>query len=287
MRSTSPPAEQVAGHFGLGSVIGCTPITEGLMNPNWRLSTTGGTYAVKQLRDATPSAGRRQQSVLPVLAARGLPVPSVTGAEVDGHYYLVAPWMPGAHRTGSDLTLDACHGLGDLVGQIHSELRELLPAPPSVADEPRTVDDARADLERLDGLAAAGRDDFDVFARAEIGRRLRLLDEIGHLRPPDDPDVRPAGWTHGDLTDLNLLFDGDTVSGVLDWDRLAVRPYGLEVVRTASVLFEVGDRARTAAFAAGSWPRPARGGADGSAARRLVRPTPEVACAVSLTVMFS
>lgn len=263
----------MASRFGLGEVIDCAPITEGLMNPNWRLTTTAGVFAVKQLRDAAPAAGRRQQWLLPVLAARGLPVPEVVGAEVDGHYYLVARWMPGRHRLGSELSPAACRALGDLVGRIHIGVAEAMPgvearltadepktkAGPAaavaglapLADRPRTVDDARADLARLGRIAAAGRDGFDLFAGAEIGWRLRLLDEIGDLRPPDDPDVRPAGWTHGDLTDLNLLFDRDTVSGVLDWDRLGVRPYGREVVRTATIMFEIGDRTRVAAFAEG------------------------------------
>ena len=280
----------VASHFGLGEVIACTPVVGGLMNPNWRLTTTAGVFAVKQLRDATPAAARRQQAVLPLLAAGGVPVPETSGAEVDGHYYVVARWMPGRHRAGSELSRPACRALGDLLARIHLGLAvampeaqagpagaqavlsraeaglsrakaglagagagRALPVPelPPVADRPRTVDDARTDLERLGRIAAGGRDDFDLFATAEIRRRRLLLDEVGGLRPADDPDVRPAGWTHGDLNDLNLLFDGDAVCGVLDWDRLGVRPYGLEVVRTATVLFEVGDLGRVADFAAG------------------------------------
>jgi len=221
------------------------------MNPNWRLSTTGGAYAVKQLLDADPAAGRRQQSVLPRLAARGLPVPSVAGVSLDGAYYLVAPWMPGVHRAGDSLSPGACRALGDLVGRIHHELRESMPAPSPLADRPRTVDDARAELERFGRLAAAGNDAFDRGAAADIVERLRLLDDVAHLRPADSLEVRPAGWTHGDLNELNLLFEGDEVSGVLDWDRLGVRAYGLEVVRTATLMFDVGDLGRTAAFVAG------------------------------------
>jgi Ser/Thr protein kinase RdoA (MazF antagonist) len=175
--------------------------------------------------------------------------------EIDSRCYAVAGWLPGVHRTGPQLGLAACRALGDLVGRIHAGLRELRPSPPSIADEPPTVADALAELDRLGERAAAGSDDFDRFAAAEIARRKRLLRRDGHLRPPSDPAVRPVGWSHGDLNDLNLLFAGETVSGVLDWDRLAIRPYGLEVVRTATLLFAVGDRGvdlrRTAAFAAG------------------------------------
>jgi hypothetical protein len=53
----------------------------------------------------------------------------------------------------------------------------------------------------------------------------------------------PAGWRGGGV-----------VSAVLDWDRIAVRPLGEEVARTAQVQFgELGyfDLERVAAFAAG------------------------------------
>jgi Ser/Thr protein kinase RdoA (MazF antagonist) len=248
----------VASRFGLGDVIACTPITEGLMNPNWRLTTSAGVFAVKQLRDVTPAAARRQDAVLPLLAARGVPVPEVIGgvAEIDGHYYTVTRWITGTHRAGSELGLAACRSLGDLVARIHLGLADTMPepAPRTLNDRPRGVDEARADLARFGRAAAAGHDDFDRLAGADIRRRLRLLDEVGHHRPSDDPGLRPVGWTHGDLNGLNLLFDPTderTVSGVLDWDRLAVRAYGLEVVRTATLLFDVGDLRRTAALAAG------------------------------------
>jgi phosphotransferase family enzyme len=82
-------------------VIGVRRITEGLMNPNWQLSTTTGVYAIKQLRDADPSAGRRQQSVLPLLAARGLPVPEVIGDQVGA----LRRWWTG-HRDEFDKALE-------------------------------------------------------------------------------------------------------------------------------------------------------------------------------------
>jgi Na+-transporting NADH:ubiquinone oxidoreductase subunit NqrD len=44
--------------FGLGAVSSCTPITHGLMNPNWHLVTSTGEFAIKLLRDATPAAVR-------------------------------------------------------------------------------------------------------------------------------------------------------------------------------------------------------------------------------------
>ena len=65
----------------------------------------------------------------------------------------------------------------------------------------------------------------------------------------------PFGWTHGDLQFRSILRDGGVVSAVLDWDRIAVRPLGEEVARTAQVQFggELGylDLERVAALTAG------------------------------------
>ena len=260
LKARLPPAviALLADRFAVGAVSSCVPITQGLMNPNWRWETAAGVFAVKQLRDATPDAVRRQHRILPRLAERGLPVPTPRATrggdpltEVDGDWYAMIGWLPGVHRTGSQLSVPACRSLGDLVGRIHVRLREVLPdAPPSLPDDPRRVDDTLAELDRLAGGAAARRGDFDVFATAEIAWRRELLRRVGGLRPQTQAAVRPVGWTHGDLNDLNLLFTGDDVSGVLDWDRLGVRTYGLEVVRTVTLLFGA-DLRRTAAFVAG------------------------------------
>jgi hypothetical protein len=53
--------------------------------------------------------------------------------------------------------------------------------------------------------------------------------------------VEPCGYTHGDFQYLNLLWNQGRVSAVLDWDRLDVRPVGLEVARSATLLFGCGD----------------------------------------------
>jgi homoserine kinase type II len=207
---------------------------------------------------------RRQHQVLPLLAGHGLPVPAPRTTrggdsltEVGGDWYAMIGWLPGLHRTGSLLSLTACRRLGELVGHLHTGLREVLPdAPSSLADDPPRVADTAAKLDRLARAAAARRDGFDIFAASEIAWRHRLLHQVGELRPQTEAAVRPVGWTHGDLNGLNLLFTGELVSGVLDWDRLDVRPYGLEVVRTATLLFGTGDHRgadlrRIAAFAAG------------------------------------
>ncbi|GAA2847134.1 hypothetical protein Acy02nite_03660 [Actinoplanes cyaneus] len=245
--------EAVAGEFRLGRVVSCQPVQTGVMNLNWQFTTDRGMFAVKRLTDRPPEAVRAGQSLLPRLAERGFPVasPHLTSTgdtilTIGDFSYAVNDWILGAHPTGSELAPGACTELGDLVGRLHLALAELCPpAPRRLPDTPATVAHARAELERFARLS----DGSDGFGRDGIARRLELLDTIGDQRPPT-AEVSPCGWTHGDLNPLNLLFRNGQVVGLLDWDRLGVRPYGLEVVRTATILFGT-DLGRVAAFVEG------------------------------------
>lgn len=253
--------ERIAREFRLGRVVDCRAVQTGVMNLNWQLTTELGTFAVKRLTDRPPEAVRAGQELLPRLAEKGFPIaaPRKTQEDqllikIDDFRYAVNDWILGRHPTGDDLDLDSCTALGDLVGRLHPALTDLCPpAPDHLADSPTTVAEARAELVRFARRAQQTGDDF---GRDEIPRRLELLDVLAGQRPPD-ADLTPCGWTHGDLNPLNLLVDDHgRITCLLDWDRLDVRPYGLEVVRTATILFSAGGRSpldldRTAAFVRG------------------------------------
>ncbi|TDC97313.1 hypothetical protein E1285_03960 [Actinomadura sp. 7K507] len=238
-----------------------------MMNPNWRLETDRGGFALKQIVDVTLPKARRSLSVLGILSAEGLPVcaPRLVGtdpvAEIDGRGYCVLEWAEGAHRSGTSLDQGEAHGLGVLVGRIHMALA----SPRAGLDRPEEASRAKvttpeAALEEadrfLDVITALDEDaPFDVDARRRLRRRKVLIDAHAGRRPADEVPVGPAGWTHGDLQPLNLLWRAGEVTAVLDWDRLAVRPYAEEVVRTAQVQFTTDggrlDLHNVSAFVAG------------------------------------
>lgn len=110
--------------------------------------------------------------------------------------------------------------------------------------------------ERL-AVAVAAQDSASTFDKeAAIALKARRAMIAAHTdRLPDgEVPVGPYGWTHGDLQYRNLLWSGSELSAVLDWDRVAVRPYAEEVARTAQVQFggaEGFDLERVAAFVGG------------------------------------
>ncbi|WP_051807224.1 phosphotransferase [Actinoplanes subtropicus] len=233
--------------LGLGRVRDCRPIATGVMNQSWRLTTDAGVFAVKRLRDRTPDEVRVVNELLPRLAGEGFPVPTPRGdpVRIGGDWYTATAWLDGVHPENATLRED----LGDLVGRLHVALATLCPpAPRRLPDVPENPFKSIKKLAVYAGRPPA--DDFDRCAAEEIEWRREMLAELADQRPAD-AELAPCGWTHGDLQPFNLLVDADgRVSGILDWDRLGVRPYGLEVVRTATIMYgHALDR--IAAFVAG------------------------------------
>ncbi|MEU8269879.1 phosphotransferase [Sphaerisporangium sp. NPDC049002] len=197
---------------------------------------------------------------LPVCAPRATVSGDVV-AEIDGRGFCVLPWAEGSHRPGAALTVNETADLGRLVGRLH----EALAAPDigldPVADRPRMkvtpANAALAEADRFLQIIATReeRDAFDAATLEALRQRRELLFGRASEAPRDDLTLGPVGWTHGDLQPLNLLWRDGAVVAVLDWDRLGVRPYGEEVVRTAQVQFTSDDGRldleRVAAFTAG------------------------------------
>ncbi|MEU9888429.1 phosphotransferase [Sphaerisporangium sp. NPDC051011] len=240
--------------FGLGQASSVSYLPSGMMNRNWRVETQQGVFALKELVDVPVPKARRSLDVLRALAADGLPVcsPHLTPhgdsvLEVDERAYCLLPWAHGVHREGSSLTAEEAAELGRLLGWTHQALAASRTGLESPAGRPQarvtTPETAAAEAERFLQLIAALDEPqtFDRAAARALEQRKELLVAHADDRPGDEVPAGPVGWTHGDFQPLNLLWDNDHVSAILDWDRLAVRPYGEEVVRTAQVQFTTSD----------------------------------------------
>lgn len=269
---THLPADDLAElirAYDIDEVLDRQHLTDGLMNVNWRLDTQVGRFALKRVTDVPLDRLRRNLAVLPVLASYGIPVctplPTTHGdviAEVRSGIYCLFSWAAGEHVRGTDLSLTQTSKLGTHLAGLHTALGRAadeagMPSEPtSVTAEVTEVGRAVQKADRLaEAMSARGAGDaFDRAAGTALAERKILLDKHTHLRPERDIPAGPHGWTHGDFQYRNLLWADGELNTVLDWDRLGVRPYAEEVVRTAQVQFGVGgvfDLERVAAFVAG------------------------------------
>ncbi|MEV4335493.1 phosphotransferase [Streptomyces sp. NPDC049590] len=255
--------------FGLGEVWECRYLADGLMNANWRLDTPAGRFALKRVMDVSLDRLQRNLGVLAALSADGVPVsapvPSTAGslvAQVGGSTWCLFPWVVGTHVRGVDLSLSQVAVMGRHLGCLHLSLggaceRGLLPGvPETITTEVTSPERAMEQTERLSAavLDKGTGSDFDKSVAVALDQRRALVVEYADRRPRSATPEGDHGWTHGDVQYRNLLWDGGALAAVLDWDRVAVRPYAEEVVRTAQVQFGVGgvfDLARVSAFVEG------------------------------------
>ncbi|MEU2625260.1 phosphotransferase [Streptomyces sp. NPDC007157] len=260
---------ELAAAFGIGEVRERRYLTDGLMNVNWKVDTSLGAFALKRVTDVSLDRLSRNLGVLVTLAGDGVPVsaPVATAAgslvaEVGGGVWCLFPWSTGTHVRGIDLSLSQVASLGAHLGRLHVSLgracgRGLLPAVPDVVTAEFTSPE-RA-VEKSHRLSAAvadkgGGSAFDEAAAAALDRRRALITEHALRRPQHSTPEGAHGWTHGDVQYRNLLWEDEELAAVLDWDRVGVRPYAEEVVRTAQVQFGVDgvfDLARVSAFVGG------------------------------------
>ncbi len=250
----SPPVRRaaVAGvlrAYRTGPAHEVIPVSEGLLNRGYRVTTETGRFFLKCYVDRTTAsrtAITAQHRATAALHALGLPTaPPLrtrgggTVTTYDGRRFALFPWVAGGHRHGTGLEQQQCGELGALLGRLHGALEQVC-APVRQPSGHRSADPTEserliADLRwRARSRRPAG--PFDALAEQRLTERLDLLAAHRHRRPAPE-DAPPTGWTHGDFHGLNLLYDGGRVAAVLDWDKLGPRPRAEEAVRGATLIF--------------------------------------------------
>lgn len=273
---------RVCSAYGLGELSAARYLPIGVINRNWRVDTTAGVYAVKELQDPLATGVREQHRMMKLLIGRGVPIPQPleqAGGDpvcaVEGAEFTVSVWAPGQHLGGTALSLGQAAVLGELLGGIHVALADVLG--PGEAEPGIALADPGQTLTYLDFLMRTiedkpERDDIDRVALANLSWRRGILTHPA-LSAPVTPQLGPQGYIHGDFHNNNVLWDEGRISAVLDWDRVRVHCVASELIRACLLIFggEDGlDVPRTAAFVRGyRLRRPLTGGQLADAERRM------------------
>lgn len=211
--------------WGRGLLLEAKPTELGIENSNFFVSTEDAwgieTEWVLTVMPEPPS--REALTILERLAGAHLPVPApipdLDGrriGRVEGHPALLTPRLPGVHPERP--TAAQCRAIGDFLGRMH-RISAQLEGPPHPRDLPWLEAGHAAHARRIPhDLASMLRGAIDALASAE--RR-------------DDWARMPTGLVHGDLFRDNAMFDGDVLTGVIDFHHAARAPLAFDLAVAA------------------------------------------------------
>ena len=162
-----------------------------------------------------------------LMAESGLPTPQLIASETDGSqtgaYVNLTTWLPGRVRLGP-LGVEAIEALATAAVIIHA-------TPASPDDRPRP---------------------YAFWAPAEPqvpswARHPRLWQRAIDLFAGEAPATRP-GLIHRDFHPGNVLWQGDNITGVIDWAETSWGPADLDVTHTLTNFAMLHDLRRAEAF---------------------------------------
>jgi homoserine kinase type II len=171
-------------------------VEAGSVNSNFSVRCGGSSYFLRLYEEQDASGAAEEMSTLRVLAASGVSTPTaVASGTLSKKPAALFPWIEGTHACQRAVSAERARAVGASLARVH-----LANAP---ARDGRF--DERALRARLASIDAA------VYP---VDRLARTLDALAR----DRDRGLPSGLTHGDLFRDNVLWDGDRVAALLDFE---------------------------------------------------------------------
>lgn len=199
---------RVAAQHGLGACLGVVPVPAGTVNSNYFLDSERGRVFVRLYEQQDVDGVRYEWALLDHLSARGVPIPTrVRGPEpgalrVGGRPVAVFALVQGEDLCQARVTAQHLHQVGVALARA-SKAGEDFPIR-------RSGRFTLADLVKLHELVEQAR---RPELQAPLARLRALHAELSATAP-----ALPQGVVHGDLFRDNVLWRGQELVALLDWE---------------------------------------------------------------------
>lgn len=211
-------AARELGHlYGL-EIVAVEPLSAGSVNSNFRIHTADSQVFFARLYEEQEAAGAAAEAVLlHELSAASVPVvaplsprdASVGVVEHAGKPFAIFPWVVGVDLCLASVTQERCRRLGEALARVHL-------ATTSISRVPEGRFGVDGLVRRLDWVASeTQRYAVDV---------ARIRERLEHYVSRRDPAL-PRGVTHGDLFRDNVLWRGDSIGALLDFESACEGPF--------------------------------------------------------------
>jgi homoserine kinase type II len=205
--------EEVVADYGLGSLVSATPIPFGSVNTNYIVDATAGRVVLRIDEVNGELEHKRELDLLLFLRRESFPCPEPLVDRKGRHYRMLAGkcvsvyrHVDGIQHPAAALTCPQLEDAGRVLADLHSVGRGY-----------KKGIENRFGFERLMQLYRAVRVELPPHYR----RIVRTLDdEVAFLREYLETKL-PKGIIHGDLFADNMIYDGDRVAVVLDFEASA------------------------------------------------------------------
>jgi homoserine kinase type II len=192
------------------------PLAGGSVNSNFRLRTTEGQTLFARIYEEQAAGGAAAElAVVAELARAGVPTPAplelLAGGAVGAHgqkSVAVFPWVEGEMRCQRAVSAEDCTRLGAALASLHRAPIERVPAGRF------GIEALEQRLDRIEREAPA------ELAAAAGQIRLRLR----HYAALRDPAL-PSGLIHGDLFRDNVIWQGEEIAALIDFESASRGPY--------------------------------------------------------------
>lgn len=235
-RLTLDDAKRLGARFGL-EVTAFRPILQGSVNTNGVLETPSGrSWFLRIYEEQTPETARHEAAVLAALARAGVPTPTplplASGEGAIAEHQVgenapkpvaVFPFVEGDMLCQKAVTEPRVAAVGAGLAVVHEAGRALLEGPQGWAIG-RTRFGPQALLRRLDAVATASPPPAVAAALPHLAKRA--ADRLA------TPSRGEEGFVHGDLFRDNVLFQGDRLAALLDFESASRGPLAFDLAVT-------------------------------------------------------
>ncbi len=215
---------ELAAAFDLGTVVGHRAIEAGTINSNFRVETVGDQdhpHAETRSTFLRINEGKSEEDVayeaklVEAFAAGGVPTPAPLPAR-DGRRYAghrgkwvsAFPWLPGRHFAAGEITVAIARALGAALARLHLIGLEL-----PVAWRRVSIYDHANLAQRFRGFEGST-DPHLEHAIAVLRDELAEAERSAAVR-----GAATQGIIHGDLFRDNVLWDGERIVAILDFEQ--------------------------------------------------------------------
>lgn len=233
-----PSVPELLGAWGIRSIDSIEVPQLGTMNETWLVRHPNGRVVLRRHRVRDRRAVASEHEVIDHVRAMGIPcprlVPTPAGArivDIDGRLHSLYSWEPGSHAPRNLAGPRRSRAAGVMLARIHDALSSL-PAGLAGAlqrdEHTYAVVDTYRRIEHLQAAIRRGGDPRWAWIVPDLDERRAWLES--HPVAPTG-SLGAVQVIHGDYQLTNVLFEGDSVSCVVDWDKARVSSWLLEVVR--------------------------------------------------------